>query len=152
MRLSPGAPSLPFCCWGSLSAAHFLAFQVSVQVFFFCFVFFQGSSLFSRFLLFRLLECRSVADMSGFWTRQFRPFPLNGRSQSALSGDILICIMVSSHRLRLPDVLRSSATPHHVLQVRRRGPLNPSPSSLQTRPDRSIINPSRHVLNQPTNE
>lgn len=77
-----------------------------------------------------------------------RPFPV-----CFVGGDILICLIaLGVFRPRSPDVLRSSATPHHVLQVRRRGPLNPSPSSLQTRPDRSIINPSRHVLNQPANE
>lgn len=61
-------------------------------------------------------------------------------------------IVLGVFGLYLLDVLRSSATPHHALQVYCRRPLNPSSSPLQTIPDRSIINPSRHVLNQLANE
>lgn len=75
--------------------------------------------------------------------------------KSALLGNLHlphVHIVLGGFRLCLLDVLRSSATSHHLLQVCCRRPLGPSSSTLQTDPDRSIINPSRHVLNQLANE
>lgn len=77
MRLSPGAPSLPFCCWGSLSPSVFSRQFLVFQGFYFCW-----------------LDCWYLwpSDVGLCWIwlsssgRGRSSFPLNSLSKSALLG------------------------------------------------------------------